>query len=144
MEGVHSLAFLRPMRHKVGMPEDPKNTSKRIQRLLREALTLTKSLPAADAVQDAGADYGTQRPSRFHVKRYEGTRFWGLYEGDKLLAVTVYRKGAEAVRNKLQEQEAKIARLSQAPPGQEPEGPDRPGAIERLQAERQSSRTRQR
>ena len=53
-------------------------------------------------------------------------------------------KGAEAVRNKLQEQEAKIARLSQAPPGQDPEGPERPGAVERLQAERQSSRKRQR
>jgi hypothetical protein len=126
------------------MPEGPKNTSKRIQRLLREALTLTKSLPAADAVQDAGADYGTHHPSRFHVERYGGTRFWGLYEGDELLAVTVYRKGAEAVRNRLQEQEAKIAWLSQAPPGQEPEGSERPGAVERLQAERQSGRKRQR
>jgi hypothetical protein len=126
------------------MPEDPRNTGKRIQALLREALTLTQSLSQADTVQDAGAAYETQHSSRFHVERYGGTRFWGLYEGDELLAVTVYRKGAEAVRTRLQEQEAKIAQLSQARTGQEPEGPERPGAVERLQAERQSGRMRQR
>ena len=53
---------------------------------------------------------------RIQVNTRARCRIWGLYEGDELLAVTVYRKGAEAVRNWLQEQEAKIARLSQAPP----------------------------
>lgn len=126
------------------MPENPRNTGKRIQALLREALKLARSLATADTVRDPGVDDGTHHPSRFHVERYEGTRFWGLYEGDELLAVTVYRKGAEAARNRLQEQEAKIARLTQAPPGQDPEGPERPRAVERLQAERQSDRKRQR
>jgi len=38
----------------------------------------------------------------FRVERYRRTRFWGLYEGDELLCVTVYKKGAQAVKERLE------------------------------------------
>ena len=31
------------------------------------------------------------------VRKYRRTRFWAVYVDDRLLAVVVYRKGAEAV-----------------------------------------------
>jgi hypothetical protein len=36
------------------------------------------------------------------VERYRRTRFWGLYEAGQLLCVTVYKKGAEAVRTRIE------------------------------------------
>ena len=36
------------------------------------------------------------------IERYRGTRFWGLYEADELLCVTVYKKGAEAVKTRIE------------------------------------------
>ncbi|HEV7765891.1 MAG TPA: hypothetical protein VGQ76_12885 [Thermoanaerobaculia bacterium] len=36
------------------------------------------------------------------VERYRRTRFWGLYESGTLLCVTVYKKGAEAVRTRIE------------------------------------------
>jgi hypothetical protein len=36
------------------------------------------------------------------IERYRGTRFWGLYEAGQLLCVTVYKKGAEAVKTRIQ------------------------------------------
>jgi hypothetical protein len=35
---------------------------------------------------------------RDHVKHYRKTRFWAVYEDDELLCVTVYKKGANAVK----------------------------------------------
>jgi hypothetical protein len=32
------------------------------------------------------------------VRKYRNTRFWAVYVDGELLAVVVYRKGAEAVR----------------------------------------------
>jgi len=36
------------------------------------------------------------------VERYRRTRFWGLYEAGQLLCVTVYKKGAEAVKSRIE------------------------------------------
>ncbi|HYC59888.1 MAG TPA: hypothetical protein VEK79_10025 [Thermoanaerobaculia bacterium] len=36
------------------------------------------------------------------VERYRRTRFWGLYEAGQLLCVTVYKKGAAAVKTRIE------------------------------------------
>jgi hypothetical protein len=36
---------------------------------------------------------------RIRIDRYNDSRFWGLWINDELIAVTVYRKGARAIRN---------------------------------------------
>ncbi len=37
-----------------------------------------------------------------HVGRYRQTRFWAVWRGSELVAVTVYRKGAQAVAAELE------------------------------------------
>jgi hypothetical protein len=74
----------------------------------------------------------------------QGPRFYALYDGEELLAVTVYKKGAEAVRDRLQAQEARIAALTQGQRDQSEANPAQPGAVARLQKERTSSKARQR
>jgi len=36
------------------------------------------------------------------IERYRRTRFWGLYESGELLCVTVYKKGAETVKMRIE------------------------------------------
>ena len=36
------------------------------------------------------------------ITRYRNTRYWALWEGGQLLAVTVYKKGAVALMRRLQ------------------------------------------
>ncbi len=62
------------------------------------------------------------------IERYRRTRFWGLYEAGQLLCVTVYKKGAEAVKTR-------IERGTPAPP------PSPPPSIE-MPPERRSRRRR--
>jgi hypothetical protein len=38
----------------------------------------------------------------FTIERYKLTHFWALYEGGELVCVTVYKKGAIAVRDRLE------------------------------------------
>jgi hypothetical protein len=35
------------------------------------------------------------------IERYGGTRFWAVYDADELVCVTVYKKGAIAVKGRL-------------------------------------------
>lgn len=35
------------------------------------------------------------------IERYGGTRFWAVYDLDELVCVTVYKKGAIAVKDRL-------------------------------------------
>ncbi|NJO17100.1 MAG: hypothetical protein HC877_15565 [Thioploca sp.] len=35
------------------------------------------------------------------VEKYRGTRYWSIWIGEELLAVTVYKKGAVAIKNAL-------------------------------------------
>jgi hypothetical protein len=65
---------------------------------------------------------------RYHVTRYGKSRNFALYENNNLLAVTVYKRGAEAVQRALEardtviaEQAARIEQLIAAAP---PSGPE--------------------
>jgi hypothetical protein len=42
------------------------------------------------------------------VERYRKTRFWAVYEAGELLCVTVYRKGAIAVKERLERQDIRV------------------------------------
>jgi len=125
------------------MPDDPRKTRERIESLLRKALTLTQKLPQPESVQEAAAPYDPAS-SHYRVARYPYSRFYALYDGDQLLAVTVYKKGAEAIRDRLQAQEARIAELTRAQRGESEASPETPGAVDRLQKERGTGKTRQR
>ena len=46
--------------------------------------------------------------SRYRVGRYNNTRYYALYNGDDLIAVTVYKKGANQVRYLLESYEHQI------------------------------------
>ena len=138
-----ALAFSGQPGHIAGMPDDPRKTRERIETLLRKALTLTQKLPQPESVQEAAAPYDPAS-SHYRVARYPYSRFYALYDGDELLAVTVYKKGAEAVRDRLQAQEASIAQLTQALHSQGEVSPAKPGAVARLEKERGSGKARQR
>ena len=125
------------------MPEDPRRTRERIETLLRKALTLTQKLPQPESMQEAAAPYD-RASSHYRVARYPYSRFYALYDGDELLAVTVYKKGAEGVRDRLEAQEAIIDQLTQALNGQSEPSPEPPGAVARLEQERGSGKGRQR
>ena len=47
------------------------------------------------------------------IERYPGTRFWGLYESGQLLCVTVYKKGANAVKARLDGTQLPVARAEE-------------------------------
>jgi hypothetical protein len=38
----------------------------------------------------------------YSVERYRDSRFWALYDGGELVCVTVYKKGANAVKERLE------------------------------------------
>jgi hypothetical protein len=48
------------------------------------------------------------------VERYRKTRFWAVYEYGELLCVTVYKKGANAVKSRLEEARIPAAPTEQA------------------------------
>jgi hypothetical protein len=125
------------------MTDDPRKTRERIETLLRKALTLARTLPQSESVQEAAAPYAPAS-SHYRVAHYPHSRFYALYDGDELLAVTVYKKGAEAVRDRLQAQEARIAQLTRALHGQGEGSPATSGAVARLENERRSGKARQR
>ncbi len=60
---------------------------------------------AAEPPQDAPPE------SRYHIEHYGKSRYFAVYEGKDLLALTVYRKGAAAITARLEEQERAIAAL---------------------------------
>lgn len=68
------------------------------------------------------------------IERYASTRFWALYENRQLLCVTVYKKGALAVKNRI-ERNVPL----EAPRSPEPSAAREGGAA---RAERTSRRSR--
>ena len=48
---------------------------------------------------------------RYRVDHYPHSRFWAVYEGADLVAVTVYRKGAKTITARLEEKDRRIAAL---------------------------------
>lgn len=79
----------------------------------------------------ASATPANSTPSgRYHVTRYGKGRNFALYDDKDLLAVTVYRKGAEALQRQLEardaviaEQAARIEQLTAAATSPAPEHP---------------------
>lgn len=63
-------------------------------------------MPRNRATPSAPAE---EAPKRFRVEKYrQHSRNWAVYDGDTLLAVTVYKRGAETVRDRLEAQERMI------------------------------------
>src|SRR5262245_54552708 len=48
-------------------------------------------------------------PGRYHVAHYGKSRNFALYENNNLLAVTLYKKGAETIRGELEARDTVIA-----------------------------------
>jgi hypothetical protein len=44
----------------------------------------------------------------FTVERYRKTRFWAVYDAGELVCVTVYKKGANAVKTRLESVHVKV------------------------------------
>ena len=38
-------------------------------------------------------------PGNIRIEKYRKSRYWGIWMGQELLAVTVYKKGAVAIKN---------------------------------------------
>ena len=45
-----------------------------------------------------------------HITRYKKTQYWAIWDGQELVALTVYRRGAVEVLRRLQERAAEAAR----------------------------------
>jgi hypothetical protein len=59
---------------------------------------------------------GNQEQGRYRVNHYGKTRNFAVYEGEALIAVTLYRKGATEITKRLEEKDRHIASLkSQLP-----------------------------
>jgi hypothetical protein len=63
----------------------------------------------------------TKPAGRYRLGHYRKTRYWAVHEGNDLLVVTVYKRGARAVVERLQtldqqlaEQQARLAALASA------------------------------
>src|SRR5215468_3349021 len=52
-----------------------------------------------------------QEESRYRVTRYGKSRNFAAYEGQTLIAVTLYRKGADEITTRLEEKDRRIAAL---------------------------------
>jgi hypothetical protein len=69
-------------------------------------------------------------PERYHVAHYGKSRNFALYEGKNLLAVTLYKKGAEAIQDELEARDKVIAeqaaRIEQLIAAAMPQGPKKP------------------
>jgi hypothetical protein len=67
-------------------------------------------------------------PGRSHVAHYGKSRNFALYEGKNLLAVTLYKKGAETVQHALEARDTVIAeqatRIEQLMAAATPPGPE--------------------
>jgi len=134
------------------MVERGKSVQERLRALqgqLRKMLPLVEGLLQAGEVQEPEASYTVSqeehaaRPadSRYRIEPY-GRRNHALYDGETLVAVTAYKRGAVEVKRRFETLEEEIARLKQARAeigGERPGETRRAPAVERLQAERESS-----
>jgi hypothetical protein len=39
--------------------------------------------------------------ARFKIEKYQGSRFYAIYDGEELVAVTVYKKGAREIERRM-------------------------------------------
>jgi hypothetical protein len=139
------------------MVERGKRAQRRLQELqgqLRKMLPLVEGLLEAGEIQEPAVAYtiaqGEQAfklaESRYRIEPY-GRRNHALYDGQDLVAVMAYKRGAIEVKRRFEGLEQEIARLQQAlaEVGGEPLGEvRRAGAVERLQAKREGGSARER
>jgi hypothetical protein len=151
------LAFGRGLGHKAVMVGRGKSVQQRLREFqgqLRTMLPLMEGLLQAGEVQEPEASYaadredGTARPadSRYRIEPY-GRRNHALYDGQDLVAVMAYKRGAVEVKRRFETLEQEIARLNQALAevvGEPPREARRVRAVERLQAEREAGNVRKR
>jgi len=72
-----------------------------------------------------------QEPHRYRVEHYGKSRNFAAYEGQTLIAVTLYRKGAAEITKRLEEKDRRIASLeSQLAANSEPQIFPAPSSIE--------------
>lgn len=69
--------------------------------------------------------FPTTPESRYHIARYQRTRHWGVYDGQILVVVTVYKRGAAEVVQRLQalEQQVTVSTLPDHGPVWRPSQP---------------------
>jgi hypothetical protein len=65
--------------------------------------TYLDDLEAYASATCGAPDTTSQQPTTLEVSRYRNTRYWALWEGGQLLAVTVYKKGAVTLMRRLQQ-----------------------------------------
>jgi len=61
--------------------------------------TMSKDLSASRRNREASLD-------EVRVEKYKGTRYWAVWINGELLAVTVYKKGAVAVKETLSQEKS--------------------------------------
>jgi|RhiMetdeSRZDD1v2_1073273.scaffolds.fasta_scaffold1528845_2 hypothetical protein len=85
-------------------------------------------MPTAMPPSPKPAAIDTMPAGRYHVAHYGKGRNFALYENDDLLAVTVYKRGAEAVQRALEARDTVIAeqaaRIEQLMAAARPPGPE--------------------
>jgi hypothetical protein len=79
-----------------------------IQAFIATKTAITKPMQIETATDPPQA---VPAESRYHIDRYPSSRFWAVHDGTDLVAVTVYRKGAKEVTDRLEAQERTIAEL---------------------------------
>lgn len=87
--------------------------------------TTTAALWATDVPEngrgpDAPLDTHAAEPNQsaacqYRIDHYPQSRFWGVYDGERLIAVTVYRKGAREVVARLDRLERALTALLASP-----------------------------
>jgi hypothetical protein len=139
------------------MVERGKSVRQRLRALqgqLRKMLPLVEGLLQAGEVQESEASYTASQGERaarpaespYRIEPYS-RRSHALYDGEDLVAVMAYKRGAVEVKRRFETLEEEIARLKQAlsEVGEGPPGEARgAGAVERLQAERDAGNVRTR
>ena len=53
---------------------------------------------------------GANRRQSIHIEKREDGRSWAVYEGEELIAVTLFRKGANRIKQRIEELRAMIER----------------------------------
>ena len=69
-------------------------------------MPLLQDAVESEEAREAARPYGgkqtaSETDSYYRIERYKNTRHWALYDGDELVTVTVYKRGAESVRQRL-------------------------------------------
>ena len=126
------------------MAERPRSMQHSLQVLydrLQEVMPLLQDAVRAEEAREAARPYGgeqtavsatSETESHYRIERYKNTRNWALYDGDELVTVTVYKRGAESVKQRLKALEQRLAELYPS------NNLEPPGAVARLNQERTS------